>query len=315
MKVEMKDGIGDPTTSKNDPKYIDATIRQLPSLDDPRERRIIEVMKDKILSSPASADTFKRLKQVVIDNWQDAFSHLDDPDYVHDVTQKGLAEAAEVAKSTIVSGEENLKELKKKSPVMIVSNHLGTFKLISMNPEELKERGIDHKVPNIYYPYLTYYMPFYPAAEVLEDNVYEASFEEPAKLGELFRAAGSIDVPPPEVILERTSALARWTRELIDKHHNAALVVFPEGGTTGKRSGGAIYDLAEFKTGAFVIAAQVGISILPIAQYFNTDRSGFDLAVFEPFSLEPDKPKEYYQEAASKVGQEMQAWLDTKKSS
>ena len=33
---------------KDDPKYIEAVIKQLPSLDDPRERRIIEVMKEKL---------------------------------------------------------------------------------------------------------------------------------------------------------------------------------------------------------------------------------------------------------------------------
>lgn len=297
---------------KSDPLYIDATIRQLPSLDDPRERRIIDVMKEKLLVTPWARETVSKLRELVLANWQEAFSNLDRPEYVHDITQKGVKEAAAMVNSKIVSGKENLEELEKGSSVMVISNHFGTFKLISMNPEELKQRGvIGHKVPNVYYPYLTYYMPFHPIGEVLGDNVYEGSFEEPGRLGDLFRATGSVDVPPPDVFnapQERTEALVKMTKELFDKHNNAALVIFPEGGTTGKRSGGAIYDLEEFKTGAFIIAAQLGVPILPVGQYFNVD-SGFELGVFKPFSLQPNQPKEYYKEAANKSRVEMQTWL------
>lgn len=313
MTLEMEQPQNEnPIMNKNDPRYIEATIKQLPSLDDPRERRIIDVMREKILVTPWAKDTFAKLRQLEIDNWDDAFSHLSQPEYIHDVTQKGVVEAAHIVNSKIVTGEENLKELTKASPVMVISNHFGTFKLISMSPEELQARGITHPVPNIYYPYLTYYMPFQPVAEALGNNVYEGSFEEPAKLGDLFRATGSIDVPPPEMFREpqeRTDALVELTGKLFKNRPNAALVIFPEGGTTGKRSGGSIYDLEKLKTGAFIIAAKLGVPILPVGQYFNVD-SGFELGVFKPFSLEAGKPKEYYEEVANKSRTEIQAWLN-----
>lgn len=302
---------------KDDPGYVEATIRQLPSLDDPRERRIIEVLKEKLLMTPWAKSTVVKLREMIIANWQDATSHLDKPDYVHDVTQKGTEEAARLVNSKIVSGEENIDKLDRKKPVMILSNHLGTFKLISMNPEELREKGIEHRVPNIYYPPITYYMPFIPVAKLLGNNIYEASFEQPLRLGEYFRATGSIDVPPPDVTspvqasgtARRTEELVKATRQLFQNHPNAALVIFPEGGTTGKRSGGALYDLEGFKTGAFFIAAKLGVPILPVAQYFNVDR-GFELGVFNPIVLEKDKPKKHYEQIGSDIKTQMQAWLN-----
>lgn len=299
--------------TKEDPRYIDATIRQLPSLRDERERRIIDEMQHQVLSTETSRDTFRRLREVVLNNWQDAILHLDDLEYVHGKTQEGARVAAEAAKVQIAMGVENLDRLKKNKPVMIVSNHLGTFKLISLSPEELKERGIDHKTPSIYYPYLTYYMAFQPIGERLGDGVYEASFEMPGKLGELFRASGNIDVPPPEVTQQRTAALTKWSQDLIERHPNAALVVFPEGGTTGKRSGGKIYDLEEFHKGAFVIASQLGIPVLPVAQHFDVNRGGFDLGVLSPIDVKPNMPEEYYDEVASSARSEMQGWLDQRK--
>ncbi len=305
---------------KDDPRYVEATIRQLPSLDDPRERRIIDVLKKKLLTTPWARDTVIRLKEAIIANWQDAIFHLDKPDYVHDVTQKGVKEVALLVNSQIVSGEENIDKLEKKKPVMILSNHLGTFKLISMNPKELREKGIDHSVPNIYYPPVAYYMPFFPVAELLGNNVYEASFEQPLRLGEYFRATGSIDVPPPDTnspvqssgTARRTGELVNATRQLFQNRPNAALVIFPEGGTTGKRSGGALYDLEGFKTGAFFIAAKLGVPILPVAQYFNVDR-GFQLGVLNPIILEKDKTKEHYEQIGNDIKTQMQVWLDQRK--
>lgn len=302
---------------KDDLRYVEATISQLPSLDDPRERRIIEVLREKLLTTPWARNTVIRLRETIIANWQDAISHLDQPDYVHNVTQKGAAEVARLVNSKIVSGEENIDKLEKKKPVMVLSNHLGTFKLISMSPKELREKGIEHRVPNIYYPPVTYYMPFFPVAELLGNNIYEASFEQPLRLGEYFRATGSIDVPPPDVTspvqssgtARRTEELVKATRQLFQNRPNAALVIFPEGGTTGKRSGGALYDLEGFKTGAFFIAAKLGVPILPVAQYFNVDR-GFELGALKPVILEKDKPKEHYEQIGNDIKTQMQAWLN-----
>lgn len=302
---------------KDDPRYIEATIKQLPTLDDPLERRIIVVMKEKILTTPWAEETFKKLRELEIVNWRDAFSHLDQPEYIHDVTQESAKEASKLVNSQIKTGREYLEELGKNKPVMIASNHFGSFKLISMNPEELRANGIMHPIPNIYYPYLTYYMPFYPVAEALGDNIYEASFEQPGQLGDLFRATGSIDVPPPGVSsveraggpAKRTDELVGFTQQLFENHPNAALAIFPEGGTTGKRSSGAIYDLAEFKTGAFVIASKLGIPILPVVQYFNVN-SGFELGIFKPIILEKDNPKEYFEKIANETKDQIQTWLN-----
>lgn len=314
MSVEMTSQSSIPP--KDDPRYIAATIKQLPGLGDPKERRIIDVLRRDLLSTDASRMMFGKLREVVIGNWRDAFAHLAHPNYVHDVTQKGAKVAAEVANCTIVEGSESkLDQLGTGQPVMIVSNHLGTFKLVTMTPEDLKAAGINHEVPSIYYPYLTYFMPFKPVAEKLGDNIYMASYEQPGKLADLFRATGGIDVPPSEFAPERTETLVEFTRQLIAEHPNTALVVFPEGRTMGKISGGQIYDLQDFRTGAYVIASQVGMPILPVGQYFDVNKGGFDTKIFDPINVESGKSKEYYQEAANTTKAAIQAWLDSKKSS
>ncbi len=298
---------------KDNPTYIAATIKQLPTLDDPRETRIISVMRQKLLTTPYARGAFWEAGERVLENWTDANQHIEDETYIHDITQKGAREVATALNSTIVSGKEHLDSLPKGKPIMIVSNHLGAFKLISMTPDELRVQGITHPVPNIYYPYLTYFAPFQPVAEVLGNNIYEGSFEEPGRLGKLFRATGSIDVPPPifKNPDERTNILIESTQYLFKNHPNAALVIFPEGGTTGKRSGGDIYDLERFHTGGFVIATRLGIPILPIGQRFNVEK-GMELGIFSPINIDPASPREHFEEVAERVRIKMQSWLKQK---
>lgn len=311
----MPDASSPVPLTKDDPRYIQATIDQLPGLGDSRERRIIEVMKEEILVTDASKETFSQLEDDVKSNWQKAYDRLGDPVVVRRIFQEGTQSSAKIAKVNIEEGEELVKSLNPKNPLMIVSNHLGTFKLISMLPEELKQRGVaGQQLPSIYYPFVTYYMPFQPIAERIGNGIYEASFEQPGKLGQLFREAGNIDVPPQPFAQDRVDTLTNDTKDLISNAPNSALVVFPEGGTTGKRSNGRIYNLEKFHKGAFVIAAKLGMPILPVAQYFDIQRGGFDLRIFEPFSLDQSVTVDEIDEAASNTQGKMQEWLDTKKS-
>jgi hypothetical protein len=285
------------------------------------ERQIVDVLKREIISTPLAESIFSKLKESVVLNWKNAFSHLDQPEYVHNLTQEGVVRASEIMNSRIQSGQEYVEKLNKKSPVMIVSNHLGTFKLAAMDAEELRQNGVTGPILDIYYPYVGFIAPFYPVTKILEDNVYEAAVEAPGKLGELFRATGNIDVPPKVKIDEpstngeearRSDVILDSARELINKHNNAALVIFPEGGTTGKRSGGKIYELEKFKTGSFVIAAALNMLVLPVVQYFNTN-GGFELGVLEPFTVEKGMSKEQYENIAESTRGKMQTWLNERR--
>ena len=329
MKLEMEQSMSDNIMRKDDPRYIEATIKHSPSLKDPLERQIKEIIEKEVISTPFAEDMVNKLRDYVISNWKDAYSHLNQPDYVHDLTQKGNVETAEIMNSKIISGEENVRKLKEGNPIMIVSNHLATFKLISMNEKELREMGVTGPVLDIYYPYIGFTAPFCPITKILKDNIYEAAVEAPVKLGEIFRATGNIDVPPRingnssgennnNGEEGRADVLTESLRDLMARHQNAAFVIFPEGGTTGKRSGGKIYSLENFKKGSFVIAAKLGLPILPVVQYFNPN-SGFELGALEPFVPEdrtnyPEaKSKEYYGNIAESTRGKMQNWLDQRR--
>lgn len=297
---------------KSDQEYIKATIKHSPSLTDPLERRIIEIVKNKTLTTPWAKEAFSKLKEKIILNWKDVYHRLDDQEYVHSATQKAISEAAGTVNASIVSGAENLKKIKKGSPFMIASNHLATYKLVPIMPEDFHAMGVKGPLLDVYYPYIAFLSPFYPIVKELDSNIYEAAIEAPGELGKVFAATGSIDVPPASLFRDRVSMLTSATKNLFKKHSNSGLVIFPEGGATGKRSGKDIYDLEQFKTGAFLIASKLNVPVLPTVQYFNPWR-GFEIGLFEPVIPKKNKPKEYYQNIAESTRREMQAWLDQKK--
>ena len=299
---------------RNDPRYVKAVIEQWPKPEDPKEQMIVSKIKRELFSTEWAKYTFDRLRRMQVYHMKDLLSHLQDPQYIHDRTQELLVQIAEVVNSKIVEGEKNIDSLHKEKGLLIATNHLGSYKLNSLNPVELRGMGIDGPTLPIYYPFPLYFASMSPVAEKLECNLYEASFEYPGRIGEIYGATGSIEVPPPiqnesGEKLKRTEILINSTKLLLNKHPNAAIVSFPEGGTTGKRNGKGPYDMEPFRSGSFVIAAEAGIPVLPVAQYFNPDR-GFELNVFSPVFPEAGKSEEYYKEIAKISSDQMQIWLD-----
>ena len=63
----------------------------------------------------------------------------------------------------------------------------------------------------------------------------------------------------------RIEEMVTAIKEKMKTHPNSAIIHFPEGGTTGKRSNSGLYDLEDFKTGIFVLAAQLGVPVVPVA--------------------------------------------------
>lgn len=325
MKLEMEQATGGNNMRKDDPEYVKAVIDQWPKPDDLKEQRIVGEIRKRFFSSGWAKNTFGQLRGIQINHLKDSLSHLQDSSYIHDKTQDLLAKLADITNAKIIEGKENVDVLSKGKAVMIATNHLGSYKLNSLTPDELRNIGINGPVLPIYYPFPLYFASMMPVAEKLENNLYEASFEYPGKVKEIYMASGSIEVPPPppspigvkDLRQEnqtngRASILIDSTRELIRKHPNAAIVSFPEGGTTGKRNGKGPYDMENFRGGSFLIAAEAGIPVLPVVQYFNPN-SGFELKVFSPIFPEVGRTKDYYQEIAKKSSVKMQAWLDQKR--
>ncbi|MEK7573138.1 MAG: hypothetical protein AAB531_01810 [Patescibacteria group bacterium] len=300
------------------PEYTKAVIEQWPDPNDASEQQIVASIRNEFLASDWGRQAYERIGNLEIDHLRDSLSHLGDKEHIYASTQKVLKDISEAGQSHIVSGKANLQVLEKGKPVLLLTNHLGSYKLVSLLPDQQKEAGLGDPMVRVYYPFPGYFAAMHPVAEELGNDLFEASFEYPGQVGEIYRASDSIEVPPPlqaengTQSKSRTEILTDATRVLIEKHPNAVITSFPEGGTSGKRNGRGPYGLEPYRTGSFVIASKLGIPILPVAQYFNP-KSGFELAVFEPVRLSPDATPEQYTQAAQAMQVKTQDWLNSRK--
>lgn len=282
-------------------------LARLPKTTDADEVRITRRISDELLKTEWASELFGRMREAQKDFFKFAINSLDDPDQIYSKNQDLLKKLAEMSKAKIVSGADNLTGLR--APFFIVSNHLGDYKLAAIKPEEL---GIEMGVDQIH-PFPMYYSSYSPVTEKLNAQISAAHVALLEPLLAIERACGLV----PIVVKKEGDTLPvleEDTRRILEKHSDSALVVFPEGGTSGKRNGRGPYDLEEFRAGAFVIAGHLGLPVLPVAKYFNPD-SGYELDVFPVIVLEKDKDRGYYKDIAIKTQDRMQAWLDTRKSS
>lgn len=282
----------------------------------PQERRISALIRTELLSTEWARKTFADIRELLIAYFKDSLSNTQNPQYVHDRTQRLLSEIAERGKTKIVSGEEYLRAVPKKSPVFLMTNHLGLYKLATINPEI--ELGLDDFGAEKMFPLPLFHASNKPVADSLEDGLYIAAFKFPGKIGEVQKAAGGVVIRlEEEEKLEKNITagidhLTTQTRNFIEEYPNGALSILPEGGTSGKRNGGSPYDLETFRTGGFVIAARLNIPILPVSQYFDP-QTGFEVAVFEPIYPNRDMNREQFTQMASSTREKMQKWLDERK--
>lgn len=293
--------------NRTDPKYQEMVLKQK-SQDDPKEVAIRNKIRDLVLQEPWARESFENIHQMQIEFLRTAAQNIANRDFVHDEAQAVLGEIAEEVRSEIVEGKELLSKIPKGSPVIIATNHFGAYKLLGIDPK--KDIGVDIPGYDSMYPYLMYFAALKPVTDALGDNLYYSSNDFPGVFGEIHSAAGFIHVPA--LAESKTGALIEQTRLALEKHPNAGIVIFPEGTTSGKPSGNGPYHQEPYKTGGYVVAAELGVHILPIAQYFDPQK-GYQLKVFEPFI--PEKgTKESFAAYAEKNRAEIQTWFDAKTS-
>src|SRR5581483_6597697 len=288
-----------------------------PRKNDPLEQRIRKLIEEQACSTEKGKQMFSKVNSLQVEYFKKALASLGNPDQIHEDTQKLLKDLAEATNSKIVDGKENLAGVPKESPVMVVSNHYGGFKLV-MIPQNVL--GIDvgqEKIDDVP-PFPIYYAGIKPVADELGDELYDAHLELPGPLLKIQEAAGLLVIPENEGIYEETK---KRTQELFSKRPNSMLVVFSEAGTSGKRNMGGPYDLDNLHGGAFSIAQELNVPILPVCQYFNPE-SGFEIGILKPvlFDSVPDNGditarKEYFNRIANQTRSDMQTWLNSKKTS
>lgn len=298
---------------RNAPDYIKALVEKKPHADDPKDIRIRKLIEDNFLQEEWARQAFGNIRGEQIDYMKDTVVHADDPEYVDTKTQEILKSISAELHSTIEEGQEYLEQLPKGKPVLIMTNHLGTYKLAGINPQtELGEHAAKIDQYNFMYPYPLYFAALSPVAEAIGDKLSYSSDDFPGVFGKIHTEAGFIHVPPASLVTSgRTEALIRQTAEVVRRRPNTAVVNFPEGGTSGKYNDAGPYDLLDFKTGGYVVAAGVDMSVVTVAQFFDP-RQGMRLKVFEPLTIPPTTTREHYHELAAEAQQEMQAWLTYK---
>ncbi len=255
-----------------------AIIARQPKLSEPAEKRIIDLVNVGLLSTEKARSQMQLQKTLLHDYFvasNEALNNGQEKEIFHR-TQELLKEMAKQWNTKIVAGEENLQKIPDGQPFFIVTNHLGAYKPLGFKPEEL---GGDYsKMPiEILYPFPAFFAALMPIAEKKGDTLHQTAYEYPHPVGEVQTAAGSLIFAPNEGL----EVLEVNTKKVVDAYPNSALVIFPEGGTSGKKSGGGIYDLERFKSGAFVIAGSLHFPIVPAVQYYNPD-SGFEISILKP---------------------------------
>lgn len=297
---------------RTDPQYIQAVIEKKPHGDDPKDIRIRQIIEDRFLQEPWAREAVDHIRGEQIDYLKDVVAHVEDAAYVDAKTQETVANIADELHATIEEGGEHLAGLERGQPVMIMTNHLGIYKLTGINPQtDINGSAESYDGYDFMYPYPLYFAGVNPVAEQLGDSLSYTSDDFPGVYGQVHTEAGFIHVPPASLVQGgRTEALKAQTAEVFQRKPATALVNFPEGGTSGKYNEAGPYDLLDFKTGGYVIAAELGIPIVHVAQYFDP-HEGMRLKVFEPMQLQPTD-REGYQAVASRAQADMQAWLSAK---
>lgn len=237
-----------------------------------------------LLTTEWSRKAITQLHEELVRFFNFSFEHFDAPYLIRQQHKKLLPRLAEIAKSKVATGEEVLEAARGK-PAIIVTNHFGLGHLTI----------IDNKDKNFPIPLTEFAgFPIRLAAlsilsEITGGPIYETAIELPPPLGELQEVCEVIVVPAAGE--NRSAKLLSDAKEKLQQEPSAMIVMYPEAGTTGKRNNGSPYDLDTFHSGAFLVAAQTGFSVIPICQYLNPE-SGMELHVLPPVSLtEGDLPR------------------------
>lgn len=294
------------------PEHTDAVVRQKPRDDDPLEVAIREKIRAQVSETPWATETISRIRLAQIEYMKEMIAHVGNSAWVHERTQAFLKEIAHSLTAKIVEGREFLNLIPKGNPALVMTNHLGIYKLAGIDPK--KELGVEIAGYNFMYPSPLYFGGISPITEEIGDDLSYVSNDFPGVFGTIHRESGFIHVPPATKEQKgRTEALLDQVKEAIKTHPNIAIVNFPEGGTSGKYTGLGPYDLDPFKTGGYVIASQLKIPVIPTAQYFDP-KEGLLLKVFPPFIPEITD-KSGYEQYASNDRMRMQEWFDQQKTS
>lgn len=267
-------------------------IRPQPSISDPQERAIRELLTDEFSTEFAKREIERlRVEQLHFlarsaHNIMAGRSQDVRPDYE-------LLLPILVPKMSIKFGSEYLKELPKFG-FIVATNHLAMPKATRFNRsdlgKEIENPSSLQQLPEEVEPF-----PIRLAAVAAtigqEFRPHEIAIELARPYGDIQRAAGVVTLS--ETMGGRFQHMEEQTTNLFSVEPSSYVITYPESGTTGKRGGGGLYGVnqEEFHSGFLRLAQSLTkhmgrpIPIIVIGQSFHPDE-GFRSGVLKPIRVE-----------------------------
>jgi len=278
-------------------KTVDDTRIARQKTDTPEDWRITKLIFD-LLKTPWSKEMAKSIQERMVSFFDFAFVNIGTPEKVRLFFERTLEESAQISKAHIASGEEYLAGIKDKKGVIVVINHFGLYKATMVPNENGKYPVALDRIS----PFPVRLMAMKCLSDKLNVGLFETALELPTGLLEIQEVCNGITIPNEGT--GRTQMLIEKVETTLNKNPGAIVVMYPEGGTSGKSNMGSPYDLLDdFQSGAFFVTAALDLPILPACIYLNADE-GLELHILEPLSvngLDEKKIKEVAQETKSRM--------------
>jgi len=268
---------------------------------DTLETAIVQKIEALAQSLPWLAEALPGVRQLQLDAFRAMLAAKTDEE-VRTISDTTIRETAAALHARLVSGEEKLSVLSPTQPALIMTNHFGLYKLTPMTPPEL---GLAIPELPIIHPFPPFFAALYPVAEKLGSSLAYVANKLPGAIGEIQERAGELTIPT-DMEKGKTRYLTGKTSEFFKEHPSTLLVTFNEGGTSGKRTGKGPLDLDPFKTGGYVVAAELGIPIILAGQ--RPGPQGMEVGVLEVMTPVPGD-KSSFEALAQHHREIMQAWL------
>lgn len=284
-----------------------------------------------IVSTPEGKSQLSRMKQSQVDFFATAISRIAEGKDRDKTPQEFVAlMAALIDKEYFETGASEIAGTKDRlrSGFVAVTPHFGIAKATKITAEELgqacKTSGVKPDyleklgMPPNNEPFLLraaaiYKTIFGSLGGPEKVNPHELIMWYPYPFDELQRDCGIAGI-----FLDREGQYTEMETRLDDLFNQdrannkiPVALMYPEAGTTGKRSeDGNPYGLGPFKTGFLVYAMHCGIPVVPIVQIVRSD-STFVTRVLPPFEVSKNTPGGALQELAEKTRQDMQKAIDS----